>query len=92
MIKGFRKRTAKLFKDCHDAIAALQAGQECGVVRNDVEPHGTATFLIAAYEGHVSLATNPQDAQVLQAGQKRLIHHLESLRAAHGRMLPVGGS
>jgi TetR/AcrR family transcriptional regulator, transcriptional repressor for nem operon len=89
--EGFRRKTAKVFRDWHDAIAAaLREGQERGVVRNDVDPNETATFLIAAYEGYVSLAKNSQAAKVLQAGQQRLIHHLESLRAAHGRMRPIG--
>jgi TetR/AcrR family transcriptional regulator, transcriptional repressor for nem operon len=36
--EGFRRRTAKLFKDWHDAIAkALREGQKRGVVRNDID-------------------------------------------------------
>src|ERR1700720_104443 len=36
--EGFRRRTAKLFKDWHDAIAkALREGQKSGVVRNDID-------------------------------------------------------
>src|SRR6202022_1790741 len=63
---GFRTRTAKVFRDWHDAIAAaLREGQKLGVVRRDADPDETATFLIAVYEGYVSLAKNSQDAQVL---------------------------
>jgi TetR/AcrR family transcriptional regulator, transcriptional repressor for nem operon len=84
--EGFRTRTAKVFRDWHDAIAtALREGQKRGVVRSDVDPDETATFLIAAYEGYISLAKNSQDARVLESGQKSVIHHLESLRAASGR-------
>src|SRR5579863_4291055 len=37
--EGFRKRTARLFKHWHDAIAgALRTGQKRGVVRSDVDP------------------------------------------------------
>jgi TetR/AcrR family transcriptional regulator, transcriptional repressor for nem operon len=60
--------------------AALREGQKRGVVRSDVDPNETATFLIAAYEDYISLAKNSQDARVLQSGQRNLIHHLESLR------------
>ena len=49
--EGFRRRTAKIFEDWRDAIAAaLRQGQKLGLVRNDVDAGETATFLIAAYE------------------------------------------
>jgi TetR/AcrR family transcriptional regulator, transcriptional repressor for nem operon len=84
--EGFRTRTAKVFREWHGAIAAaLREGQKRGVVRTDVRPDETATFLIAAYEGYISLAKNSQDARVLQSGQRSVIHHLKSLRAAKGR-------
>ncbi|MGA7767668.1 MAG: TetR family transcriptional regulator C-terminal domain-containing protein [Candidatus Sulfotelmatobacter sp.] len=83
--EGFRRRTAKLFKDWHDAIAvALRQGQKLGLVRSDVDAGETATFLIAAYEGFISLAKNSQDVRVLQAGQKSVIRLLESLRGRRG--------
>lgn len=83
--EGFRRKTAKIFKDWHDAIAvALKNGQRLGLVRNDVDAGETATFLIAAYEGVTSLAKNSQDMRVLQAGQKSLIRLLESLRGRRG--------
>lgn len=79
--EGFRKRTAGVFKNWHDAIAlALRAGQKRGVVRTDVDPDEAATFLIAVYEGYLSLAKNSQNARVLRSGQRNLIGHLESLR------------
>lgn len=83
---GFRKRTAKVFRDWHDAIAvALRGGQKRGVVRSDVNANETATFLIAAYEGYISLTKNSQDARMLKSGQRSVSRHLESLRPAHGR-------
>jgi len=83
--EGFRRRTAKIFKDWHDAIAvALRQGQKLGQVRRDVDADETATFLIAAYEGLTSLAKNSQDVRVLQSGQKSVIRHLESLRGRRG--------
>jgi TetR/AcrR family transcriptional regulator, transcriptional repressor for nem operon len=84
---GFRKRTAKVFKGWHDAITvALQQGQKRGVVRSHVNANETATFLMAAIEGYVSLAKNSQDARMLQSGKRHVIRHLESLRPARGRM------
>jgi TetR/AcrR family transcriptional repressor of nem operon len=88
---GFRKRTAKVFREWHDAIGvALRGGQERGVVRSDVNANETATFLIAAYEGYISLTKNSQDARMLQSGQRSVIRYLESLRPARGRARATG--
>ena len=90
--EGFRKRTARLFKDWHDAVAeALREGQKRGVVRNDINANETATFLIATYEGYVVLAKNSQDARTMQSGQKRVSGHLESLRPERGGTRVAGG-
>lgn len=79
----FRKRTAKLFRHWHDAIAeALRSGQKRGMVRSDVNANETATFLIAAYEGYVALTKNSQDPRTMRSGQKWVRGHIESLRSA----------
>ena len=84
--EGFRRRTAKVFREWHDAIAAaLLAGQAHGVVRTDVDANDTATFVIAVYEGYVSLAKNSQVARTLRSGKTNVIRHLESLRPRRGR-------
>jgi TetR/AcrR family transcriptional repressor of nem operon len=89
--EGFRRRTAKLFGDWHDAIAeALREGQKRGVVRSDINANETATFLIAAYEGYVVLTKNSQDARTMQSGQRRVSGHLESLRPVRGRARAAG--
>ena len=89
--EGFRKRTARLFRDWHDAMAeALRKGQKRGVVRSDIDANETATFLIAAYEGYVVLAKNSQDARTMQSGQRRVSRHLESLRPARSRRRVAG--
>jgi TetR/AcrR family transcriptional regulator, transcriptional repressor for nem operon len=88
---GFRKRTAKVFREWHDAIAvALRGGQERGVVRGDVNANETATFVIAAYEGYISLTKNSQDARMLRSGKRSVIRHLEALRPARGRVRAAG--
>jgi AcrR family transcriptional regulator len=88
---GFRKKTAKVFKDWHDAITvALREGQKRGVVRSDVNANETATFLMAAIEGYVSLAKNSQDARMLRSGQRNVIRHLESLRLVRGPTRAAG--
>jgi TetR/AcrR family transcriptional regulator, transcriptional repressor for nem operon len=83
--EGFRRRTAKIFSDWHRAVAAaLRDGRVRGKVRKDVNPDESATFLIATYEGYLSLAKNAQDAKALRAGQRALIRYLESLRPRRG--------
>jgi TetR/AcrR family transcriptional repressor of nem operon len=89
--EGFRKRTARLFRDWHDAVAgALREGQKRGLVRNDIDANETATFLIATYEGYVVLTKNSQDARMMQSGQRRVSGQLESLRPARGRRRVAG--
>jgi TetR/AcrR family transcriptional regulator, transcriptional repressor for nem operon len=80
--EGFRRRLAKVFDDWQNGIAeALRSGQERGLVRKDLDPAETATFLVASYEGYISLAKNAQDGGVLQSGKKRIRDFLETLRA-----------
>jgi TetR/AcrR family transcriptional regulator, transcriptional repressor for nem operon len=80
--EGFRKRLAKQFDDWREAIAgALRRGQQKGLVRNDLNPEETATFLMATYEGYISLAKNSQDAETLQSGMRTMAKYLETLRA-----------
>jgi hypothetical protein len=39
-------------------------------VRSDVDPNETSTFLIAAYEGYISLAKNSQDVRGCNRGRE----------------------
>jgi AcrR family transcriptional regulator len=89
--EGFRRRTARVYKDWHDGMAeALREGQKRGVVRSDINAKETATFFLAAWEGYAVLAKNAQDARMLQSGQRKLSHYLESLRPAGGRTRVAG--
>src|SRR5580704_4142484 len=46
--EGFRRRTARIYKDWHDAMAeALREGQKRRLVRSDINANETATFLMA---------------------------------------------
>jgi TetR/AcrR family transcriptional regulator, transcriptional repressor for nem operon len=84
--QGFRRRTAKVFRDWQSAIAtALQNGKKRKMVRGDVNPEEMASFLLATYEGYVSMAKSYQDAAALQDGEKAMISFLESLRAPRNR-------
>jgi TetR/AcrR family transcriptional regulator, transcriptional repressor for nem operon len=89
--EGFRTRTAKIYKDWHDAMAeALREGQKRRVVRSDINANETATFLIAAWEGYVVLGKNSQDPRTMQSGQRRVSGHIESLRPARRRARVAG--
>ena len=84
--EGFRRRTARVYKDWHDSMAgALREGQKRRVVRGDINPNETATFVIAAWEGYVALGKNSQDPRLMESGQRRVSGHLESLRPARGQ-------
>jgi TetR/AcrR family transcriptional regulator, transcriptional repressor for nem operon len=62
------------------------------MVRSDVDPDEAAAFLVATYEGYISLAKSFQDVAGLQAGEKTMISYLESLRAPWSRMRGVCSS
>jgi TetR/AcrR family transcriptional regulator, transcriptional repressor for nem operon len=79
--EGFRKRLAKVFDLWFNSIAgALRDGQKRGVVRSDIDAGETAGFLIATYEGYLSLTKSSQNPRMLQSGKKNMKSYLESLR------------
>jgi TetR/AcrR family transcriptional repressor of nem operon len=89
--EGFRRRTARLYKDWHDAMAeALREGQKRRIVRSDINANETATFLMAAWEGNVVLGKNSQDPRMMASGQRRVSRHIESLRPARRRRRAAG--
>jgi len=81
--EGFRKRLAKVFHQWQQGTAmALRKGQSQGRVRRDLDPEGTASFLIAMYEGYVVLAKNAQDPKVWNVGIRNIVGWLRSLRVS----------
>jgi TetR/AcrR family transcriptional repressor of nem operon len=84
--EGFRRRTARVYRDWHDAMAeALREGQKRRMVRSDIDADETATFVLAAWEGYAVLGKNSQDPRMLESGQRSVIRLLESLRGKGGR-------
>ncbi len=78
----FRKRLERIFRAWQEGVAmALRRGQSQGTVRRDLVPEEAAGFLIAMYEGYVSLAKNAQDAKVWEVGIRNIVGWLKSLRA-----------
>ena len=89
--EGFRRRTARVYKEWHDAMAeALREGQKRRVVRSDINANETATFVIAAWEGYVVLGKNSQDPRLMESGQRSVCGHIESLRPARSRRRAAG--
>lgn len=84
--EGFRKRIAKAFDLWHSAIVSgLRQGQAAKQVRHDIDPDETATFIMALYEGYVSLSKNSHDTKLMESGHNSLIRYLESLRDTRTR-------
>ncbi len=80
----FRKRLENIFHAWHEAVATvLRKGQAEGTVRRDLNPEDTASFLIAMYEGYVSLAKNAQDPKVWNVGIRNIVGWLRTLRNLH---------
>ncbi len=81
--EGFRRRLSDLF---HAWIAsvedALRLGQINGQVRRDIDAREAASFLIATYEGYISLAKNAQSPAMLTLGVRQVVAYLETLRAS----------
>jgi AcrR family transcriptional regulator len=82
----FRKRLEMIFHAWQEEIAmALRRGQSQGVVRRELVPEETASFLIAMVEGYQVLAKNAQDAKVWNMGIRNIVGWLGSLRAPGNR-------
>ena len=72
---------ASFFDAWQKGIAmALRRGQSQGVVRRDLVPEETASFLIAMIEGYYVFAKNAQDAKVWNVGIRNIVGWLRSLR------------
>jgi AcrR family transcriptional regulator len=77
----FRRRVAETYESWSDGFARiLQAGQEEGSVRRDVDAKEIATFLVAAIEGSFGLAKSARSAAVLRSNLRILSTMLDSLR------------
>ncbi len=78
----FRKRLANIFHAWQEGIAVtLRRGQSQAIVRRDLVPEETASFLIAMVEGYEVLAKNAQDPKVWHMGIRNIVGWLNSLRA-----------
>ncbi len=82
----FRKRLGRIFHAWQEGIAmVLRRGQHQGIVRRDLVPEQTASFLVAMVEGYEVLAKNAQDVKVWNMGIRNIVGWLSSLRAEGNR-------
>ncbi len=82
----FRKRLERIFHAWQEGVArVLRRGQHQGIVRRDLAPEQTASFLIAMVEGYEVLAKNAQDVKVWNMGIRNIVGWLRSLRASGNR-------
>ena len=78
---GFRMRLNRLFSEWIGGVAdALRLGQANGKVRRDIDAREAAMFMVAAYEGFISLAKTAQDPALLRSGVRQVVVYLNTLR------------
>ena len=81
----FQERIERLYAVWLAAIAeALRQGQRDGTVRENLDPHATATVVVAQVEGASGLAKATRDPAVVRTCVEGLGHYLEALRPRRG--------
>lgn len=79
--EGFRERINQAFQLWRDGISsALVRGQSKGTVRSDINADRAASFILAVFEGGVSLSKSKQNCESFDICCEGLIQYLESLR------------
>lgn len=77
----FQERVAGLFTAWIDGVTdALTRAQGLGHICGDIHPREQALFMIAAYEGYMTLAKSLRSGAILVQGVQSLVRHLNSLR------------
>ena len=79
--EGFRQRIHAVFEDWKRILSeALVQGQKNGTVRDNIDTHRAATFIVAVAEGAIGTAKNEQNTDILEVCHEGLTHYLEALR------------
>ena len=89
--EGFRRRLAAVYESWHEGLVELLIrSQKQGAIRPDVDVHGAATFVIAAWEGSIGLAKSHPTSVTLRRCRRGLETYLESLASPLQRSeLPI---
>lgn len=79
--EGFRQRLDYIFRLWQDVIKeALERARHQGMIRDTIDCDETATFIMAALEGCISIAKNAQSVERLRACNRGLAAYLRSLK------------
>ncbi len=79
--EDFRTRLNAIFHKWIDTVAdALKRGQQNGCVLPGIDPQGAAIFIIAAYEGAISMTKNEQTPEIMNICASQIELYLEGLR------------
>lgn len=79
--EGFRIRIDAMLTQWRNNLAdALEAGQEKGYVRRDIDTTAEATLMTAIRQGAVALAKTAQSLNLLENGMKAFANYLDRLR------------
>ena len=79
---GFRERLHNILEDWRQGVAqAIKRGQDTGQIRDDIDPQGTADFMISGIEGCIGMAKGAQCETFYAGGMKGLEEYLNNLRA-----------
>lgn len=79
--EGFRQRLASVYELWRQGMADLLIkGQARGVVRVDVDALGSATFIVAAWQGAIGVSKPYQSPEILRSCRQGLGVYLETLR------------
>ncbi|MEM7482837.1 MAG: TetR family transcriptional regulator C-terminal domain-containing protein [Acidobacteriota bacterium] len=77
----FRQRMADIFSEWQERLAeCLRRGQETGRVRQNLDATSAAAFIVACWEGSISIGKTTRDENTLQACAEGFVAFAESLR------------
>ena len=80
--EDFRIALDKQFSRLREGIAeALRRGQTLGKVHKEIDPWGSAVFIIASYEGCLGMAKSAQDMALFETCAAGLFRYLDTLKA-----------
>ena len=82
--KGFQQRIAKLFTNWIEAFqSVLEKAQQQGLIREDANCHEVARFLVAIFEGCISLFKVEHAVEQWKACRTQLEAYMSTLRPTH---------
>ena len=79
--EAFRSKLNRIFHVWIESISdALKRGQQNGCILPGIDTHGAAIFIVAAYEGAVSMTKSEQSNEMMTICARQIELYLEGLR------------